>query len=437
MNLKKKMKNFFTLSRKTDGGFTLIELIVVIAVMAILAGVGTAGYSGYIRASNKGNDKVLVGNIMRALETAVYSGVADYSTAGQFSTGIRVPVGFVVLSDEAISDAASGKSGTVLALSTDGELDPVHQALVNAFGADYSTNYKLSYDEWSAGTIGGSNLYNATADMMGTLGETADLMVALQNVIQMTQEKYDDAGDMVTSVAGNITTKSKKEFVDAWLGATNSSYSGTGFGYGGRENYSAIRIAYNNSFAEYVRANYDGNGDADAIADSIANYGQSAGQLAYDEAYKKSSGLGNWLADKAGKLAQQAANNAAPDAVFSYTANMDAITNDPNFIGYGNDTIKQLYEDWLANAAENDAAAFYDTMVTAATDGKAYYEANGSDAFVNWMEDSAESYAETLSGVQNIVNRYPDASTVVVAAYYQDGLVSFDVFSNEADPRNK
>jgi len=98
MKLKNKLKRFFTLSRNHDG-FTLVELIVVIAIMAILAGVGTVGYGGYIKAANKGADKKLVGDIMRAIETGTnsYAFVSDDS----FKMGsLAFPVGFVALSTE-------------------------------------------------------------------------------------------------------------------------------------------------------------------------------------------------------------------------------------------------------------------------------------------------------------------------------------------------
>ena len=48
MDLKKKMKAFFTLKRHANEGFTLVELIVVIAILAILAGIAVPAYSGYI-----------------------------------------------------------------------------------------------------------------------------------------------------------------------------------------------------------------------------------------------------------------------------------------------------------------------------------------------------------------------------------------------------
>lgn len=91
-----KQRNF----RKSNAGFTLVELIVVIAIMAILAGVGTVGYSAYIKHANKGNDKTLVGNTIRAVETGVYSGSYTANQMLQPSeNGVQIPIGFVVLTE--------------------------------------------------------------------------------------------------------------------------------------------------------------------------------------------------------------------------------------------------------------------------------------------------------------------------------------------------
>ena len=98
MNMKNKLKRFFTLSRNHDG-FTLVELIVVIAIMAILAGVGSVGYAGYIKSANKKADMVLVGNVMRAIETGTNSTM--FVNDDSFKMGkLSFPVGIVVLSPD-------------------------------------------------------------------------------------------------------------------------------------------------------------------------------------------------------------------------------------------------------------------------------------------------------------------------------------------------
>lgn len=70
MNLKKKLRGFFTLTRKADGGFTLVELIVVIAILAILAGVAVPAYSGYIEKANTAADEQLLSALNTAFAAA-------------------------------------------------------------------------------------------------------------------------------------------------------------------------------------------------------------------------------------------------------------------------------------------------------------------------------------------------------------------------------
>lgn len=70
MNLRKKIQGFFTLTRKANGGFTLVELIVVIAILAILAGVAVPAYSGYINKANEAADQQLLADINMAFATA-------------------------------------------------------------------------------------------------------------------------------------------------------------------------------------------------------------------------------------------------------------------------------------------------------------------------------------------------------------------------------
>jgi len=70
MDLKKKLKKFFTLCRRANAGFTLVELLVVIAVLSILGGIGTAGYSAYIKKATEAADLQIIAAVNTAFATA-------------------------------------------------------------------------------------------------------------------------------------------------------------------------------------------------------------------------------------------------------------------------------------------------------------------------------------------------------------------------------
>lgn len=87
MDLKKKMKNFFTLTRKANGGFTLVELIVVIAILAILGGVAVPAYSGYIEKADAAADAQLLADVNKAFAAAcMVEGVDNYKANGATAT---------------------------------------------------------------------------------------------------------------------------------------------------------------------------------------------------------------------------------------------------------------------------------------------------------------------------------------------------------------
>ena len=74
---------------KSNGGFTLVELIVVIAILAILAGVALPAYSGYIEKANEAADL----QILSAVYTAAAASLAE---EGEAVSEITVTNGAVV-----------------------------------------------------------------------------------------------------------------------------------------------------------------------------------------------------------------------------------------------------------------------------------------------------------------------------------------------------
>lgn len=72
------MKN--KLLTRSNGGFSLVELIVVIAIMAILVGVAVPVYSSYIEKANKAKDEQLLGEINSAFNVACVENRIDINT---------------------------------------------------------------------------------------------------------------------------------------------------------------------------------------------------------------------------------------------------------------------------------------------------------------------------------------------------------------------
>lgn len=82
MKLFDKMKRFY-LKKQTNGGFTLVELIVVIAILAILAGIAVPAYSGYVEKAERANDEALLKTVNEAYASACAVNGDDIWLVGQ------------------------------------------------------------------------------------------------------------------------------------------------------------------------------------------------------------------------------------------------------------------------------------------------------------------------------------------------------------------
>ena len=83
MNMRKKLREFFTVTRRAQEGFTLVELIVVIAITAILGGVAVPAYSGYIEKADRAADAQIVADLNKAFAAAcMVEGVDNYNASG-------------------------------------------------------------------------------------------------------------------------------------------------------------------------------------------------------------------------------------------------------------------------------------------------------------------------------------------------------------------
>lgn len=169
MDLKKKIKAFFTFDRRANDGFTLVELIVVIAILAILGGVAVPAYSGYVTKANKQADITLVSEIENALALAGYAGTFAESKGG-----------YIKLSTAGVNINANPE---------------IAQALIAVFGEGYADTLKLKYDRW-----GNNGLYNNL---------TPQYAYAVKNSSYMTGNRVNKLlsdVEIMTSMAGNLVT---------------------------------------------------------------------------------------------------------------------------------------------------------------------------------------------------------------------------------------
>lgn len=134
---------------KSNGGFTLVELIVVIAILAILAGVAVPAYSGYI---GKANDAADI-TALSAVKTAAQGAVAE--------TGAVTTIN-VVATDGVISEINDGKI-ILYKANGEGTTDDEWNANFKLYMNNDVIELKGSYEDGAVWTSAGWEAKTATA----------------------------------------------------------------------------------------------------------------------------------------------------------------------------------------------------------------------------------------------------------------------------------
>lgn len=161
MKLFEKMKRFY-LKKQSNGGFTLVELIVVIAILAILAGIAVPAYSGYVEKANKQADINLASEVEQALMLAHYNGKLNEGATVAIHCGEGTEFN-VVCSDVSAEDAMSA-----------------------AFGTSYKETLRLKYDGW--------------VEEIGVAGDAATMEIVKKS--NFTYENLDNLLSQVQVVVG-------------------------------------------------------------------------------------------------------------------------------------------------------------------------------------------------------------------------------------------
>jgi type IV pilus assembly protein PilA len=150
--------------KKTNKGFSLVELIIVIAIMAILAGAIAPALIKYIDKSRKSNDVSSAKTIKTAVETALGNEKA-------YEELVNASGSYIVLTPavgSSISDGSASLSGT-LSFNVGGSektCSKAEELIADALGQTIpKIKYKKgSMDEFLAVIDGNGNVYVGVAD---------------------------------------------------------------------------------------------------------------------------------------------------------------------------------------------------------------------------------------------------------------------------------
>lgn len=97
--------------RKSNKGFSLVELIIVIAIMAVLIAVLAPQYLQYVEKSKKSADATTVGEVFTAAETAMADPSVDKGSTNPVTVTVTGSTGAYAANVTAVTDAVKSVVG--------------------------------------------------------------------------------------------------------------------------------------------------------------------------------------------------------------------------------------------------------------------------------------------------------------------------------------
>ena len=324
MNLKNKFRKFFTLSRRHEAGFTLVELIVVIAILAILGGVAVPVYSGYMKKANMTADRTLVSEVANALTMYYYSHPGEVTSA------------YVILDQEGKPVEVDNNANREDSIGA--------KALAAAFGDNWENSLGLKYDGWKGES---STLSYKNSSYFGKESDLISVVDSLTSALGEVVEKDKNMGD--TLIGGEFETflKDNKVNTDDGKAVGNAAVLYVANKTQGNED------AIKNAFAAGITAS---NGNAGAAVNNV-----------YAELYKTGIGEAASLAAIYAYAEGYAQATGTADAFHAHT-DFSAVTNTNSALTALGNAFSVLdpngFADYVANQGNKDLKGYIDMMGT-------------------------------------------------------------------------